>query len=270
MTNTPMLERFKIAKITTTLKPHQQRVVDRMMDDDQPGLVAAHGLGSGKTLTSLAVQDALNLPADVITPAALQTNYRKEIAAHTKNAPHSEIQSLEGVARTGGAGLKNPFLVVDEAHRMRNPGKTRTGIDASPAKKRLALTGSLLYNHPADVAGPINFVAGQPILPTNQTEFAKKYMQEVPMSRSLWERLRGTPTSYQTRLNPKTVGSLQDALNKYVDYHPGTAEHFPTREDATVRVPMATNQLKLYEGIINDQPEWVRNKVLKNLPPTKS
>jgi len=260
----------KTAKITTKLKPHQQRVVDRMEDEDQPGIVAAHGLGSGKTLTSLAVQEALGLPADIVTPAALQSNYQKEIKAHTTKHPETHIQSLEGVARTGGSGLKSPFLVVDEAHRLRNAGKARTGIKASPAKKRLALTGSLLYNHPSDVSGPINMVAGRSVLPENPDEFTQRFLQDVPMSRSLWERLRGTPAFYQTRLNPKSVGSLQAALDKYVDFHPGSTEDFPTREDATVRVPMTRDQMKLYENVGKDQPGWLRRKVLMNLPPTKA
>jgi hypothetical protein len=270
MTSMPMLERFKIAKITTKLKPHQQRVVDRMTDEDQPGIVAAHGLGSGKTLTSLAVQDALKMPSDVVAPAALLSNYRKEIKTHTSKPQPTNVQSLEGVARTGGAGLKNPLLVVDEAHRIRNAGKARTGLKASPSEKRLALTGSLLYNHPSDVAGPINFVAGQSVLPEDPDEFAQRFLQDVPMSRSIWDRLRGNPAAYQTRLNPRAVGTLQSALDKYVDYHPGSKENFPERKDETVRVPMTGAQMKLYENVGKDQPGWLRRKVLTNLPPTKA
>lgn len=270
MTSTPMLERFKIAKITTKLKPHQQRVVERMEDEDQPGLVAAHGLGSGKTLTSLAVQDALGLPSDVVAPAALLSNYQKEIKAHTHKPPPSNVQSLEGVARSKGQGLENPLLILDEAHRIRNEGKSRTALKQSPAKKRLALTGSLLYNHPSDVAGPINFVARRPILPENPDEFEKRFLQDIPMSRSLWDRLRGNPAAYQTRLNPRQLSTLQSALDKYVDYHPGSREDFPTREDETIRVPMTRAQMKLYEDIGKEQPGWLRRKVLMNLPPTKS
>lgn len=35
-------------KDSPQLQPHQQRVVDRISRDDQPGLIVAHGLGSGK------------------------------------------------------------------------------------------------------------------------------------------------------------------------------------------------------------------------------
>lgn len=270
MTTTRTLERFKIAAITTKLKPHQQRVVDRMEDDDQPGLVAVHGLGSGKTLTSLAVQDALGVPADVVTPAALQTNYLKEIKTHTKNPQASNLQSLEGVARAGGSNLKNPLLIVDEAHRIRNAGKARTNLNQAAAEKRLALTGSLLYNHPSDIAGPINFAAGKKVFPEDPDVFTQRFLREVPNRQGLLERLRGLPASYQTRLNPKTVGYLQEALDKYVDYHPGSSENFPTRTDETIHVPMTRDQMGLYEQVTHDQPSWLRKKVLMNLPPTKA
>lgn len=265
-----MSSQFKLATVTTELKPHQQRVVDRMMEEDQPGLVVAHGVGSGKSLASIAVQDALGLPADIVTPAALQTNYLKELKAHTRHHPLTNLQSLEGIARSGGANLTHPLLIADEAHRIRNSGKARTGLKSSPATKRLALTGSLLYNHPSDVAGPVNFVAGKPVLPENQGEFTRRFLQDVPQPRSLWERLRNKPTSYQTRLNPRSVGSLQAALDKYVDFHPGSAENFPTRENQTIRVPMTSQQMRLYEHISEDQPAWMRKKILENLPPTKA
>ena len=79
----PTYEEQKAASVTTELQPHQQRVVDRMQDDDQRGLIVAHGLGSGKTLTSIAVADALGLPADVVVPASLRANYMKEVQKHT-------------------------------------------------------------------------------------------------------------------------------------------------------------------------------------------
>ena len=59
----PIDKILKIAEIKTQLLPHQNRVVDRMKN--QSGLVVAHGVGSGKSVTSLAVSDALNMPANV-------------------------------------------------------------------------------------------------------------------------------------------------------------------------------------------------------------
>lgn len=269
MTNMRTLDQFKIAKLTTKLKPHQQRVVERMEDEDQPGLVAVHGLGSGKTLTSIAVADALGLPADVVTPAALQENYRKEQRAHTDKPPKSSLHTLESVARSGGNRLQNPLLIVDEAHRIRNEGRGRKGLSAAPAEKRLALTGSLLYNHPSDIAGPINFVAGRPVLPADPDLFSERFLKDVPRSRSLWERLRGTPATYDTRLSRTGQDAIQKALDQYVDYHAGGTKHFPQRIDEQIRVPMHGDQMELYSGVMEHLPKRLRSKVLANLPPSK-
>jgi len=228
------------------------------------------GIVLHNTLSSLAVADALGLQADVVTPAALQENYRKEMKTHTKHAPKMNLQTLEGVARNKGQQLKNPLLIVDEAHRIRNEGKARTGLKQSPAEKRLALTGSLVYNDPSDVAGPLNFAAGRTILPEDPSLFAAKYLREEPKSRSIWDRIKGTPASYTTRLNPRTQGHLQAALDKYVDYHPGSTENFPTRQDQTIRVPMSHDQMGVYAKVIQDMPPGLQRKMLMNLPPSKT
>jgi hypothetical protein len=169
----------KRAYVTTELQPHQQRVVDRMADPDQRGLIVHHGLGSGKTLTSIAVADRLGMPADVVTPAALQENYSKEVAKHTDVPPEILQQTLENVARKGGKTLTKPLMIVDEAHRTRNPGKTQAALMKSPAEKRLLLTGSLLYNQPSDIAGPINLVAGETTLPSNPADFDKHFVEQT-------------------------------------------------------------------------------------------
>lgn len=260
----------KLAKLKTPLKEHQQRVVDRLLEEDQPGLVAVHGLGSGKTLTSIAVADALGLPADVVTPAALQENYRKEIEKHTSGKPpKAKLHTLETVARRGGENLTQPLLVVDEAHRIRNVGKGRSGLKTSPAEKRLALTGSLLYNHPSDIAGPVNFVANAPVFPDDPTAFTAKYLIDIPRNRGVLERLRGVPVSYDTELNPKESKKLKQLLTKYVDYHPGSTEGFPTREEQVVRVPMTGPQMDLYAKVMKGVPPGLRRKILMNLPPSK-
>jgi superfamily II DNA or RNA helicase len=262
--------REKIARVLTSLQPHQQRVVDRMADPDQPGLVAVHGLGSGKTLTSIAVADKLGLPADVVVPAALQENYAKEQRKHTDTTPDTRILSLENTARKGPGMLERPLMIVDEAHRMRNPGKTRSTLMASPAEKRLLLTGSLVYNNPADMAPLINTVAGEKTLPQDPSEFAARYIRERQVGPGFWGSLTGKPGSTVVEVNPKHKQELQDILKKYVDYHPGSTEGFPTREDQVVKVPMTEHQRKLDDALMADMPPWAREKILKNLPPSKS
>lgn len=90
---------LKTAAVDTALLPHQQRVVERMRH--QPGLVVAHGLGSGKTLTSIATAEDQGGDVGVVVPAALRSNYEKELGKHvtTKRNANYDISSLQSVAR---------------------------------------------------------------------------------------------------------------------------------------------------------------------------
>lgn len=259
----------KIAALLTELKPHQQRVVDRLSQEDQDGLVAVHGLGSGKTLTSIAVADKLGLPADVVTPAALQENYRKEVAKHTDAPFPMHLQSLEMAARNGGS-LTEPLLIVDEAHRLRNPGKTQAAIAESPAVKRLLLTGSLMYNHPADMAAPINLAAGQDVLPRYQSEFASRYIAEKRIGPGFWGSLTGKPGETKLVIPDSRKPELRKILGKYVDYHPGSTQGFPTTLEQQIKVPMTARQREIYDTILESAPPWVAQKIRANLPPTKT
>jgi hypothetical protein len=110
----------KLADLKTQLNPHQQRVVNRIQASNQPGLVVAHGLGSGKTLTSIAAQEALGVPADIVVPASLRTNYRKEVSKHVAGkTPARDVLSLQKIVLEDDPPIK-PLLIVDEAHRGKN------------------------------------------------------------------------------------------------------------------------------------------------------
>ncbi len=260
----------KIAVIKTELKPYQQRVVDRIQQPDQPGLVVAHGLGSGKTLTSIAAQEALNMPSDVVVPAALQGNYRKEIHKHvTGKTPTRHIQSMQNLA-VKGTPPQDKMMIVDEAHRARDPSsKTYQVLSKNKAEKRLLLTGSPFYNHPSDIAPLIDLAAGSKVLPTNPQDFERQYVTQAKVSPGLMGRLRGVKPGVVPMLNKKKQKELQGIFSKWVDYHPSSDEGYPsvTRED--VEVPMSPEQLGVYDTLMNKAPSWVSYKIRKGLPPNK-
>lgn len=260
----------KIAKVVTPLQPHQQRVVDRIQKADQPGLVVSHGLGSGKTLTSIAAQDALQMSADVVVPAALRQNFAKEIKKHHKGArPKTNIKSIQNVAAKGDVP-KNDMLIVDEAHRARDPSsKSYQVLRKNEAKKRLLLTGTPFYNRPVDIAPLVNLAAGQNVLPADQAEFARKYISEEKVNPGLLARLRGVKPGIRTGLNQKTSKELGGILNKWVDHYEGSKTDFPDVERQDIKVPMAKEQQDVYDTVMDKAPLWVRYKVRKGLPPTK-
>lgn len=263
-------ELTKVAKVTTKLQAHQQRVVNRIQQPDQPGLVVAHGLGSGKTLTSIAAQDELGMASDVVVPASLQANYKKELKKHRKGGPKANIQSMQNMAVKGKVP-QAPMMIVDEAHRLRDPSsKAYQTVSKANPKKKLLLTGSPFYNHPVDVAPLVDLASGQNLLPTNKQEFENKYVSRKKINPGLMDRLRGVKPGEETHLNPKKQKELEGILGKWVDYYEGGKEDFPEVSRENIDVPMTKDQLRYYDSLMGQAPYWVRAKVKKGLPPTKS
>ncbi len=264
-------ELVKLADLKTQLQPHQQRVVEKMQREDQPGLVVAHGLGSGKTLTSIAAQEALGLPADVVVPAALQENYQKEIAKHTTGkTPKRSVQSLQNLG-VKDLTPKEKMLIVDEAHRIRETAtKAHKAIARTEAEKRMLLTASPFYNHPSDIAPLINIAAGQKLLPADQAEFERRFVSSRSVSPGLWGRLKGVKPGTVAVLNKKEEKNLQQVFDKWVDYYKSQATDYPSVKREVVEVPMAAEQAKMYDALIGKAPAWVAYKIKKGLPPSKA
>jgi superfamily II DNA or RNA helicase len=269
---------MKTADVKTPLLPHQQRVVDRIQQKDQPGLVVVHGLGSGKTLTSIAAQEALKMPSDIVAPAALLQNYQKERKKHlTGRSQSAHMLSMQNMASKGIAPTR-PLMVVDEAHRARDPSTaTFQTLRDNTAQKRLLLTGSPFYNNPADIAPLVNLAADAKVLPYEREDFARRYITEKVVKPSLLQRGANIFRSDENKVRPGTVPMLYDKmapelrghLAKWVDYHPGSTEGFPEVSREDVNVPMSHKQMRVYDTLMDKAPAWVSAKVKRGLPPNK-
>lgn len=260
---------MKIADIRTELQPHQQRVVDRIQG--QPGLVVAHGMGSGKTLTSIAAAERLGGPTTVLAPAALQTNYQKEMKKHIKGKPEAQydISSLQRAALSGEVA-PSKTLIVDEAHRLRDPSsQARKAVRGAETEKRLLLTGTPLYNRPYDLASLVNVAAGDNIFPGAQADFDRRYIGEkVTQPGFFAKHFRGVQPGSTPVL--KNEGELGKKLQQWVDFHENNTEGFPSRHDQVVGVTMSPKQQELYDFAMEQAPAWVRYKVQHGLPPSKA
>ena len=249
------------AQLKSVLLPHQQRVVDRMQK--QKGLVVAHGLGSGKTFSSIAAGVRLN--PDKITvavPASLKENYRKEISKHVEGDLPVEIESLQRAATRGEIG-DSDLLIVDEAHRARNTSSKTFGVlRDSAAAKRMLLTASPIYNKPEDIAPLVNIAAGDEVLPTG-TEFEKKYIKKP--GEGLYALMPWVSS------NPKVVKKkeLGGLLNAWVDKHMEQGGDFPDHSEKRIAVPMSKQQTKLHQMAWGELPLMVRMRMKKGLPPSK-
>lgn len=260
---------MKIADIQTELQPHQERVVRRIQG--QPGLVVAHGMGSGKTLTSIAAAERLKGPTTVLAPAALQSNYAKEMKKHIKGTPEAQydVGSLQRSALTGEVP-KSKLLIVDEAHRLRDPSShARKAVREADTEKRMLLTGTSLYNRPYDLASLVNVAAGDNIFPGAQSDFDKRYIGEkITQPGFIAKHFRGVKPGSTPVL--KNEGELGKKLQQWVDFHENSNEQFPSRKDEVVNVTMGPKQQELYDFAMKKAPAWVRYKVQNGLPPSKA
>lgn len=237
--------------------------------DNRNYIGGAGGLLLHNTLSSIAAQDALGKPSTVVVPASLQANYRKELEKHTKDHPPAHVESLQLVTRRGEP-TPNPLLVVDEAHRVRDPSsKGYEALSKSDFEKRLLLTGSPFYNHPVDIAPLINLAAGQKVLPQDKGTFSDQFISERQVSPGFWAKLKGIKPGVVEELNDKKLPLLKEIFGKWVDYHPNSTEGFPEVRREDVKVPMTRDQTKMYDTLLDEAPPWVASKIKSGLPPSK-
>ncbi len=249
------------AEITTPLLPHQERVLKRI--ESAPGLVVAHGLGTGKTLSSIAagLQEG---GATAAVPASLRANYAKEIAKHVVGDPGIDVVSLQG--GTVGEGFPTEkMLIVDEAHRARDPrSKTFAAVRESPASKKLLLTGSPVYNRPEDIAPLVNIAAGEDVLPMGRG-FRTRYVRGPGQS------VLDLIPFVHTRAGIRHKGELSKKMAPWVDYYGDVSNpDFPKTTENVFKVPMTEQQSQLHAAAWGSLPPWAKAKIRAGLPPTKA
>ena len=253
------------------MPPQQQRVVDKIKAKDQPGLVLFHGMGSGKTKSSIEAYKALKMPTDVIVPAALRENYRKELRKWTGGVPDDiNIISQQRFSNPAlDTKLYNSGLqIVDEAQKAKNiHGELYQRLKQTNPRKRLLLSGTPMLNDPTELSALVNLAAGKDLLPTNPSDFRKQYVKTEEVSPGLLGRFSGIkPGQKYVLQNREELGKI---LSKYVDYYKPSLEGYPTVKEEEIRVPMGPNQQNLYNSILGKASWWTRYKVKHNIPPAR-
>jgi SNF2 family DNA or RNA helicase len=144
----------------TELKPHQERVVRFMMDSNERGMVLFHTVGSGKTITALAVARCLlkpGLKVVVATPASVKKQFAAELEklGVPDVAERTTFVTHQGLATQYRSIVdRKTILIIDEAHNFKNMDGVRTqaAINASHvAYKVLLLTATPVTNKPKDL-----------------------------------------------------------------------------------------------------------------------
>lgn len=274
-TSNPYL--VKIAEMLANDQEHQKRVLSRL--DETKGLIAAHSMGSGKTLTALrAIEKTLkNKSGDILVtvPAPLVSNIKEESIKHKIDIsdPRVSILSYEQAAnRIDELKHKTHALVVaDEAHRLRNKETKRASELGQVFKKsesNLLLTGTPAYNKPHDIAVLVNTAAGEKVLPDTQKDFEDRYVGQRKVEPGFFAKhFLGVTAGTVPYL--KNTQELKDILKKHVDHHDAkhvNPEDFPTSEERTIKVEMDKKQQEVYHYLEGKVPVHIRWKIRMGLP----
>src|SRR2546426_5897582 len=109
------------------LAPHQVPAVARLRAilARYRGALLADAVGLGKSYVALAVALGTGEPFALVVPAVLVPQWRSLLARHDSRAPVLTHESLSGRSIRLTAHPTIRLLVVDEAHRFRNPETNR-------------------------------------------------------------------------------------------------------------------------------------------------
>jgi superfamily II DNA or RNA helicase len=248
------------------LQEHQQRVSDRISDDD-PRLLLYHGLGTGKSLSAIAAAEAAKKvhggEYGVVVPASLKPNFQKEVKKFTRNS-NPEILSYTGLAL--GKNFQNmpETLVMDEAQRLKNPGSATSSAArrlAARAKRLLLLSGTPITNSPGDLASPVSMLRNETISPQ---EFEKQFVGYKKKFPGIIPALRGAQWGEVPYV--KNEDRLRTMLRGMVDYQPGKTPDGVSVNEETIKVPLSAEQQKIQKAVRSGIPPGFLWKLDQEFP----
>lgn len=251
-----------------TLQPHQQRVQQAAAAAAASGeplrTLLYHGLGSGKSISSLAASDALGQPTTVVVPAALRAGYTKERQRFAPDGPPTDVVSYQAAA--AGKAPANPTLVVDEAQRIGSAGSAQSRAVrelAAKAKNVVLLSGTPTRNDPGEFAPLLEALTGRRMTPD---EFRARYVgTERSYPGGVVGRLLGRDPVERPVL--QNVDELKALLAGKVDYY--AADKPPVDvQDETVEAELSKPQAQLYRAMWDQLPYLTRWKLRWNYPLT--
>lgn len=258
------------------IKPqkHQSATVKQLKHSRS--IIANHGLGSGKTLTSILAGEQTPGAKLVLTPASLQHNFKKEL--HKFNIPDKDyhVISYEKFRKNPESfvdKIKPSLIIADEFHRTNNQdsllGAKIREIRKKSGARFLGLTGTVAQNHPSEIADLLHNASGYPVLGTKE-QFKKHFIREREVKPGLLGRIMGRKSGIVEE--PKHLDQFKQITDKYINTFAGDEEyrkHIPQVETEIKKIKMNKEQNRYYNYVFKKAPSWVRYKVSHNLPPSK-
>ena len=259
-------ELSKLAIFKGNLNPHQQEALNKIFNTD--AMLLYHSLGSGKTATSIAATEGMD--TDVVVPASLRENYKKELKKFVNGESDKNIMSYQKFTKEGPS-YSAKALVIDEAQRIgRNESQmSQNIIDAAKFyDKRLLLTGTPASNSPRELATIIRILSPDATkIPLDPVAFNNKFIGERKLPLSFWNRLRGIDPGIEQY--PKNIEILKDAIKGKVHYYKSSEEDYPERRDEIKEIEASKRQAQVYNYVTSQADPIIAMKVRMNLPLSK-
>lgn len=215
---------------------YQQLCVDYIKNNF--GLILYHSMGSGKTITSLAMASQFPYDIIIIATKASKKNFQDDIQKILKlggKINPSKItlmtyQKAITLIKDGQLDFNNKCVIIDEAHRLRNVSKLISILisECFNAKKLILLTGTIFYNGLSDLAVLVNMIKKADVLPESSKEFKFLYYDDT------YE----TPTNIDDFIN-KIKGTISY-------YKKSLDEHYPKSQSIIKKVDMSNEQISEY------------------------
>ena len=292
----------KVAALNDDVKlyPHQQRFVDKKGDS----VIAAHGVGSGKTLSGIARFEKMKdegkaNKALVVVPAGLRDNFGSQGVGKFTNSKYNlignkqelkdkdnkrygkidpkadyNILSYEMFRRNPTGYLKDSgadTIVLDEAHRNKNEGTQTTDAMKSlngQYKNFIGLTGSVISNSISDVQPLVDIASGG----KSNLGQSKKDFDETFLKRNQSKAYAALHDKRKPVIGFNHEKQLQRELGKYIDYvdydDVKKLAKMPEKDIQLHKVPISKEQAKIYKGLLNDNPnvkKMITNKRIETL-----
>ena len=176
-----------------TLRPHQLDAAGRLvsMIGRDGGAMLAEPVGLGKTYTALAVAARLGVGRIVVAiPAALREMW---IAAMRECDVDASLVTHEALSRSASSIAEPELVIVDEAHRLRNPGTKRYAAvaDLCARARVLLVTATPVQNARDDLAAQLALFLGREAWALSDTEIARYVVRGVRVDAGEMPRLDG-------------------------------------------------------------------------------
>jgi len=197
------------------------------------GLILYHSMGSGKTITSLAMVYQFKYPIIIISTKASRKNFKDDIQKLNLDLSYFQIltyQKAISLIMENKLSFSNCSVIIDEAHHLRSGTKLQTILitECLKAEKIVLLTGTIFYNALTDLSILVNIVKKDEVLPETNKEF--KFF--------FWDDLYEAPTF---------VDTLKERIEGTISYYKKSYDsHYPKSFTTFIKIDMSNVQISEY------------------------